>query len=83
MLIATCYREQAPPGTEYGCERTEQLLRQWLPRLVPSLTRESKGSINFVLTFLDLHCAWKGLRDELCIVFVCPSSEQIQRQSLA
>lgn len=39
MLIATRYREQAPPGNEYGCERTEQLLHQWLPRLVPSLTR--------------------------------------------
>lgn len=46
--------------------------------------RESKGSMKFVLTFLDLHCAWKGLCDELAIVSVCPSSEpQIHRQSLA
>lgn len=37
--------------------------------------RESKGSMKFVLTFLDLHCACKGLCDELCVVSVCPSSE--------
>lgn len=43
----------------------------WLPRLGPSLTEESKGSMNFVLTFLDLHCAWKALRDTLSLEFVC------------
>lgn len=72
--------EQTPRGNEYGfertepggeCDRTEWLHHQWLPRLMPSLTEESKGSMNFVLTFLDLHCAWKGLRDKLLIVFVC------------
>lgn len=55
MLVATCYREQAPPGNEYGhertepgnefrCDRTEQLRHQWLPRLVPSLTESLQGA---------------------------------------